>query len=95
MDKYRVFLDSGHENSDKHISNIIKTSLELENWKEQVENEINAKIQSEFFQLMKQINEDNQEQFSSIETKLVEANVENQAMKTEIKTLKKGKLNST
>ena len=68
--------------------------MELENWKEQVENEINAKIQSEFFQLMKQINEDNQEQFSSIETKLVEANVENQAMKTEIKTLKKGKLNS-
>ena len=67
--------------------------MELENWKEQVENEINAKIQSEFFQLMKQINEDNQEQFSSIETKLVEANVENQAMKTEIKTLKKGKLN--
>ena len=69
-------------------------SLELENWKEQVMNEINAKIQSEFFQRMKQINEDNQEQFSSIETKLVEANVENQAMKTEIKTLKKGKLNS-
>ena len=93
---YRVFLDSGHENSisDKHISNIIKTSLELENWKEQVMNEINAKIQSEFFQRMKQINEDNQEQFSSIETKLVEANVENQAMKTEIKTLKKGILNS-
>ena len=69
-------------------------SLELENWKEQVMNEINAKVQSEFFQRMKQINEDNQEQFSSIETKLVEANVENQAMKTEIKTLKKGKLNS-
>ena len=46
--------------------------MELENWKEQVMNEINAKIQSEFFQLMKQINEDNQE----------------------IKTLKKGKLNS-
>ena len=68
--------------------------MELENWKEQVMNEINAKIQSEFFQLMKQINEDNQEQFSSIETKLVEANLENQAMKTEIKTLKKGKLNS-
>ena len=68
--------------------------MELENWKEQVMNEINAKIQSEFFQRMKQINEDNQEQFSSIETKLVEANVENQAMKTEIKTLKKGKLNS-
>ena len=57
-------------------------------------NEINAKIQSEFFQRIKQIKEDNQEQFSSIETKLVEANVENQAMKTEIKTLKKGKLNS-
>ena len=68
--------------------------MELENWKEQVMNEINAKIQSEFFQLMKQIKEDNQEQFSSIETKLVEANVENQAMKTEIKMLKKGKLNS-
>ena len=58
--------------------------MELENWKEQVMNEINAKIQSEFFQRMKQINEDNQEQFSSIETKLVEANLENQAMKTEI-----------
>ena len=68
--------------------------MELENWKEQVMNEINAKIQSEFFQRIKQIKEDNQEQFSSIETKLVEANVENQAMKTEIKTLKKGKLNS-
>ena len=68
--------------------------MELENWKEQVMNEINAKIQSEFFQLMKQINEDNQEQFSSIETKLVEANLENQAVKTEIKALKKGKLNS-
>ena len=68
--------------------------MELENWKEQVMNEINAKIKSEFFQLMKQINEDSQEQFSSIETKLVETNVENQAMKTEIKTLKKGKLNS-
>ena len=68
--------------------------MELENWKEQVMNEINAKIQSEFFQRMKQINEDNQEQFSSIETKLVEAKLENQAMKTEIKMLKKGKLNS-
>ena len=68
--------------------------MELENWKEQVMNEINAKIQSEFFQRMKQINEDNQEQFSSIETKLVEANLENQAVKTEIKALKKGKLNS-
>ena len=68
--------------------------MELENWKEKVMNEINAKIQSEFFQRMKQINEDNQEQFSSIETKLVEANLENQAVKTEIKALKKGKLNS-
>ena len=67
--------------------------MELENWKEQVMNEINAKMESEF-QRMKSINEENQKQFSSIETELVDAKVENQALKTEIETLKEGKLNS-
>ena len=64
--------------------------MELDDWRDQVMIEINAKMESEL-QNMKTINEDNQKHFASIETKLVDANVENQALKTEIEALKIGR----